>query len=1048
MKMTGFNFKNKGKAFIFWAVVISLSSLFIFRCGQAPQDETQSSLLDKQSSIITADHNRRIFFNSSHDQIKFGYAVQSCFVKLGGNFLVDGYNSFCGEYNQNQNISTGSVAYVNEIKINGRNVRITGQVVQVQSCDIDVSQIIDKARQNNNNSVIPSQFIRDGKLKLENNDSLTLPSGVYYFKEIKVSGRAVLEFLGPATVVVEGDVSVDGQGQIKTNPVFLRIISTGKVKVEGQGAIYAGVIGNEVKVDGKGQIFGGVISREFKGEGQGATHFDKGLGLDRVEVFPSEVTIKVGETAQLTAVAKDIFGNEISCVAFEWSSSDQSVAIVNQNGLVQGAGEGRAIISANAKKEGYSLLFKGEAIVNIISAAGFFGEVIFVFSGYEYNCAIKQDSSLWCWGWNVQGQLGDGTNTSKDTPVQIMSSGVVYVDGGGWHTCAIKQDKSLWCWGENSHGQLGDGTNVSKNIPVQILSSGVVHVSVGADYTAGNGHTCAIKEDGSLWCWGSNWAGQLGDGTNIDKNTPVQIMPSGVAYVSAGWSYTCAIKTDGSLWCWGAGSSNTPVQIMSSGVVSVSVGAGHVCTIKSDGSLWCWGYNRYGQLGDGTNTDREVPVQIMSSGVVSVSAGWGHTCAIKQDKSLWCWGNNWHGQIGDGTNISRNIPIQIMSTGVLSVSAGGFHTCAVKTDGSLWCWGTNWAGQLGVGNATYVWRRNMPIQIMQSEVVSVDTGSMYHTCAVKADGSLWCWGGNLYGEIGDGDAINVVKPSPVQIMPSGVVSVALGGYHTCAIKQDGSLWCWGWNSQGQLGDGTDIDKNTPVQIMPSNVMSISLGWFHTCAIKQDRSLWCWGDNTWGQLGIPGIGHTSTPIQVMTDVASVSLGDTYTCAIKLDGSLWCWGENSQGQLGDGTNINRDTPVQIIPSGVVAVSSGSNFTCAVKVDGSLWCWGSGVYNIPVQIEPSGVITVSVGGGHICAIKTDSSLWCVGWNEFGQLGDGTYETKFTPVQVIPSGVALVSAGFGHTCAIKNDGSLWCWGWNGWGQLGFGWVPYSSIPIRVIKP
>jgi hypothetical protein len=139
-------------------------------------------LIDNQSSIATTDHNRRLFFKSSHEQIKFGYAVQSCFVKLGGNFLVDGYNSFCGEYNQNQNISTGSVAYVDDIKINGRNVNITGQVVQVQTCEVDISQIIDKARQNNNNSVIPSQFIKDGKLKLENNDRLTLPSGVYYFK--------------------------------------------------------------------------------------------------------------------------------------------------------------------------------------------------------------------------------------------------------------------------------------------------------------------------------------------------------------------------------------------------------------------------------------------------------------------------------------------------------------------------------------------------------------------------------------------------------------------------------------------------------------------------------------------------------------------------------------------------------------------------------------------------------------------------------------------------------------------------------------------------
>jgi uncharacterized protein YjdB len=364
--MTGFNFKNKGKLFIFLTAVVLLSSLFISGCGHAPQDQNQSSLVDEQSSITAIDHNHRLFFKTSHEDIKFGYAIQSCFVKLGGNFLVDGYNSFCGEYNQNQNISTGSVAYVNDIKINGGNVRITGQVVQVQTCEVDISQIIDKARQNNNNSVIPPQFIRDGKLKLENNDRLTLPSGVYYFKEIKVSGRAILEFSGLATVVVEGDVSVEGQGQIKTNPVFLRIISTGRVKVEGQGAIYAGVVGSEVKLDGRGQIFGGVISREFKGEGQGAIHFDKGLGLDRIEVFPSEVTIKVGETVQLTAVAKDIFGNEISCVGFDWSSSDPSVAVVDQNGLVRGVSEGRAIISATAKKEGYNLAFKGEAIVNVI----------------------------------------------------------------------------------------------------------------------------------------------------------------------------------------------------------------------------------------------------------------------------------------------------------------------------------------------------------------------------------------------------------------------------------------------------------------------------------------------------------------------------------------------------------------------------------------------------------------------------------------------------------------------------------------------------------
>jgi len=236
-----------------------------------------------------------------------------------------------------------------------------------------------------------------------------------------------LEFSGPATVVVEGDVSVEGQGQIKTNPVFLRIISTGRVKVEGQGAIYSGVIGNEVKVDGRGQVFGGVISREFKGEGQGAVHFDKGLGLDRIEVFPSEVTIKVGEAVQLTVVAKDVFGNEISCVGFEWSSSDPSVAVVDQNGLVRGIGGGRAIISATAKKEEYNLAFKGEAIVNVIIS--------------EALCPFISGYSLWA---RVYGGQGDDFGTFKRTSDggYIIAGQTLSFGAGGGDLLVMKLDSN------------------------------------------------------------------------------------------------------------------------------------------------------------------------------------------------------------------------------------------------------------------------------------------------------------------------------------------------------------------------------------------------------------------------------------------------------------------------------------------------------------------------------------------------------------------------------------------------------------------------------
>jgi len=350
------------------------------------------------------------------------------------------------------------------------------------------------------------------------------------------------------------------------------------------------------------------------------------------------------------------------------------------------------------------------------------------------------------------------------------------------------------------------------------IDEGDVCVFVSAKVAAGGSHTCAIKTNGSLWCWGNNLFGQLGDRTYTDRNTPVQIMPSGATSVSLGGSHTCAIKTNGSLWCWGANgdgelgdgtdtAKNTPVQIMSSGVSSVELGQDYTCAVKTNGSLWCWGYNGYGQLGDGTNTSRNAPVQVMSSGVVSVALGYYHTCVIKTNGSLWCWGNNTSGQIGDGTNIDKNTPVQIMPSGVSSVSLGKDHTCAIKVDGSLWCWGYNYLGQLGDGANS---SRNTPIQIMSSGVSSVSLGDS-HTCAIKTNGSLWCWGNNTSGQLGDGTNTN--KNTPVQIMSSGVSSVSLGYNHTCAIKADGSLWCWGDNYYSQLGDGTNTNKNTPVYIM-------------------------------------------------------------------------------------------------------------------------------------------------------------------------------------------------------------------------------------------
>jgi len=359
----------------------------------------------------------------------------------------------------------------------------------------------------------------------------------------------------------------------------------------------------------------------------------------------------------------------------------------------------------------------------------------------------------------------------------------------------------------------------------------------------------------------------------------------------------------------------------------ISAGVGHTVAIRTDGTLWAWGYNSYGQLGDGTTTSRATPIRIgTAANWSSVSASRRHTVAIRADGSLWAWGDNRNGQLGDGTTTNRTTPTRIgTATNWASVSAGWSHTVAIRTDGSLWAWGFNHSGQLGDSTTE---DRLTPTRIgTATNWASISTGHS-RTVAIRTDGSLWAWGSNWGGELGDGTITTWVnnndRHSPVRIgTATNWAFVSAGNSHTIAIRTDGTLWAWGSNRYGQLGDGmgggewTDPDRGrhtTPVRIGTStNWVSVSAGSSRTVAIRADGTLWAWGENR-GQLGDGTTEARLTPIKIgtATDWAFVSAGVGHNMAIRTDGSLWAWGCNLVGQLGEVTPPSlRSIPVRVMP-----------------------------------------------------------------------------------------------------------------------------------------
>lgn len=500
-----------------------------------------------------------------------------------------------------------------------------------------------------------------------------------------------------------------------------------------------------------------------------------------------------------------------------------------------------------------------------------------VSTSYRTSIAVKNDGTIWSWGLNDNGQLGQNDRVNRSSPVQVGALTNWSKLTKGPEKCrfvaATKTDGTLWAWGLNNNGQLGQNNLTNRSSPIQV---GALNTWLNVNTLKYS--TLAVKTDGTLWSWGQN-LGLLGTNDVIYRSSPVQV---------------------GALTTWlftGTGQSS-----------SLALNAPSL----EKSNLWVIGRNNFGQLAQNNLIYRSSPV------LVSSRVSWSTTSnsvqgffAIRTDGTLWGCGRNDSGQLGQNDAVARSTITQIgSSTDWASCMMGYSHVLAVKTNGTLWGWGKNQYGQIGSSDRVY---RSSPTQIgALTNWLSV-AGGQYCSIAIKTDGTLWAMGQNdSGGTLGTGNIIN--RSSPVQVGAlTNWAKIALAQYSVAAVKTDGTLWTWGANDNGQLGQndrgsGLSTSRSSPVQVGAlTNWALVAVTGSSMYAIKTDGTLWAWGYNTSGDLGLNDTVNRSSPVQIGALTTWSKLANA--AAIKTDGTLWAWGYNGEGQLGQNNKVYRSSPVQI-------------------------------------------------------------------------------------------------------------------------------------------
>jgi len=364
----------------------------------------------------------------------------------------------------------------------------------------------------------------------------------------------------------------------------------------------------------------------------------------------------------------------------------------------------------------------------------------------------------------------------------------------------------------------------------------------------------------------------------------------------------------------GVASSDT-FSIMLGRLIAVAAGGQHTCGLVVDSTAYCWGLNAFGQIGDGSNTDRTNPTPVGGGYTFrSLDAGSQSSCGVTTNGAAYCWGSNGGGQIGNGTTNNQKSPVPVLG-GITfsSVSVGGGHACGLTGAGAASCWGFNYNGEIGDGTTT---ERNAPVAVHGGLTFAMLTTGGHHTCGVTTGGAAYCWGKNDWGQLGDGDTTD--SDVPVAVLGGlAFAGLSAGVYHTCGVTTSGAAYCWGGNDAGQLGNGSSGNGLKTSDPLPVAVLggltfgTVAAGLDHTCGVTTSGAAYCWGHGNSGELGDGTTNSETSPVMVVGGLTftAASTGNSHTCGLTSDGRVYCWGANAQGQLGNGTNANSPVPRRV-------------------------------------------------------------------------------------------------------------------------------------------